>query len=220
MPDQPYASKGIAHADEQAQAKEMTNYYKLHAKIYDNTRWTFLFGRKSIIQLLPFEREDNIKALEVGCGTGFNLGLLAKRFPNAHLIGIDVSHDMIEKSRKATTAFQDRVTLIEAPYSKESDVAGNGIDVVLCSYSLTMINPQWQEVILKAKEDLKEDGVIAVTDFHRSQYKWFEQHMGNNHVRMDGHLLPFLKQHFETLVEQENKAYGGVWEYLVYIGKK
>ena len=94
------------------------------------------------------------------------------------------------------------------------------MDVVLCSYSLTMINPQWQEVILKAKEDLNEGGIMAVTDFHQSQFKWFEQHMGNNHVRMDGHLLPFLNQHFNAVVEQENKAYGGVWEYLVYLGRK
>ena len=116
MSNQSPASKGIAHADEKEQAKEMNNYYKLHAKIYDTTRWTFLFGRKAIIKLLPFEREAAIKILEVGCGTGFNLNLLAKRFPNAQLIGVDVSHEMIEKSQKVTAPFQDRVTLVEAPY--------------------------------------------------------------------------------------------------------
>ncbi len=217
---QDFASKKIAHADEQEQAKEISNYYKWHAKIYDSTRWTFLFGRKAIIRLLPFERQANIKILEVGCGTGVNLVQLAHYFPNAQLIGVDVSHDMIEKSKEATATFQDRITLVEAPYSKDSTIAQDGVDVVLCSYSLTMINPQWQEVILKAKEDLYPEGVIAVTDFHQTKYAWFENHMGNNHVRMDAHLLPFLKQHFLPSVEQVNPAYGGIWEYLVFIGKK
>lgn len=213
-------SKGILHENAQEQAQEMNNYYKLHAKIYDSTRWTFLFGRREIIRLIPFERKAKIKILEVGCGTGYNLNLLAKRFPNATLMGIDVSADMIEKSRKATAAYEKRVQLFEMPYSKTCTVASEGVDVVLCSYSLTMINPQWQEVILKAKEDLNPGGVIAVTDFHKSKFPWFEHHMGNNHVRMDGHLLPFLNEHFDSKIEKEKLAYGGVWEYLVYVGKK
>ncbi|NJL76255.1 MAG: class I SAM-dependent methyltransferase, partial [Saprospiraceae bacterium] len=187
--------KGIAHSDEKTQAGEIKNYYKLHAKIYDLTRWSFLFGRREILQRLPIERSKSITILEVGCGTGFNLKLLGKQFPNAKLIGIDVSHEMLEKAKENTAAFKDRVTLVEAPYSRDSKAAGSGVDIVLCSYSLTMINPQWQEVILKAKADLKVGGYMAVTDFHQSQFSWFERHMGNNHVRMNGHLLPFLESH-------------------------
>lgn len=217
--DKSYA-KGVLHENETEQAQEMNNYYKLHAKIYDSTRWTFLFGRKQIVRLIPFPRKAKLKILEVGCGTGYNLKLLAKRFPNATLIGVDVSKDMIEKSKQATEAYANRVQLYDMPYSKDFTKVNDGVDVVLCSYSLTMINPQWQEVILKAKQDLVAGGVMAVTDFHRSRFAWFEHHMGNNHVRMDAHLLPFLQQHFHSEIVQENAAYGGVWEYLVYIGRK
>ena len=49
-------------------------YYALHSRIYDATRWTFLFGRESILR-----RSAKIAAperiLEVGCGTGRNLVL-------------------------------------------------------------------------------------------------------------------------------------------------
>jgi len=211
--------KGIEHSDEKAQAGEIKNYYKLHAKIYDLTRWSFLFGRNEILQRLPIERAKPITILEVGCGTGVNIKRLAQQFPNAKLIGIDVSGDMLQKAKENTAPYKERIAFIEAPYGKDSKIAG-GVDVVLCSYSLTMINPQWQEVILKAKEDLRVGGYIAVTDFHQSRFKWFERHMGNNHVRMNGHLLPFLQQQFSTEFAEERNAYLGVWQFLMYLGKK
>lgn len=220
MTHQSNSSPGILHKDGDTQARSMELYYRLHAQIYDATRWSFLFGRKGIINALPLPSDASLNVLEVGCGTGINLALLAKRFPNAQIIGLDVSDDMLAKATKQTRAYRERVTLVKEPYGAGSQVAQQPLDLILCSYSLTMINPQWQEVVQKAKEDLKPGGLLAAVDFHRSDFGWFERHMGNNHVRMDGHLLPFFHQHFDTLMEKTPKAYGGVWEYLMYIGKK
>jgi S-adenosylmethionine-diacylgycerolhomoserine-N-methlytransferase len=83
-----------------------------------------------------------------------------------------------------------------------------------------MINPQWEELIRQAKADLKPGGVIAVADFFDSRFEWFKTHMGNNHVRMDGHLLPLLEQEFTTLSHVVKPAYGGVWDYFVHLGRK
>lgn len=220
MQDQKISVPGIEHDNESSQASSMQSYYELHAKIYDITRWTFLFGRKGIIRALPVDPNQEMTILEVGCGTGYNLGRLAKRFPKAQLIGVDVSKEMLAKSKKATLAHSDRVRLVGEPYGFESNIASEPVDILLCSYSLTMINPQWQEVVLKAKEDLREGGIFAAVDFHASRFKWFERHMGNNHVRMDGHLVPFFKEHFETVKADVKSAYGGVWEYFMYVGKK
>ncbi len=66
------------------QAQTMQRYYRLQSKIYDATRWTFLFGRKRIIRELPvLEQKAALEVLEVGCGTGYNLKRLALQFPNA-----------------------------------------------------------------------------------------------------------------------------------------
>lgn len=205
-------------ANEQNQA--MRRYYKLQAQIYDATRWTFLFGRNRILNLLPFPNNAPITILEIGCGTGHNLKRLASIYPNAHLIGLDVSGDMIEKSAKNTKSATNRVTLVEKPYMKgESQFTGK-VDAILFSYSLTMINPQWKDLLEQAYQDLKPGGAVAVVDFYNSRYQWFKQHMGNNHVRMDGHLLPVLRADFEPLVEEIKGAYGGVWEYFLFVGKK
>ncbi len=198
----------------------MQQYYRLQSKIYDATRWSFLFGRKRILRELPFQTEDRFHLLEVGCGTGFNLKRLARLYPQASFTGLDVSCDMISLSEKATHSFTDRVELREMPYEDaDSDLTGK-LDAILFSYSLTMINPQWESLIHRAKKDLKPGGLIAVVDFHHSTIPAFKSHMGNHHVRMDAHLLPVLEQEFEPLTSRVQKAYLGIWEYVTFMGRK
>jgi S-adenosylmethionine-diacylgycerolhomoserine-N-methlytransferase len=202
------------------QNQTMQRYYVLQSKIYDLTRWTFLFGRRKVIRDIPLDTAQAQRILEVGCGTGYNLRMLAKRFPKAQLTGMDVSSHMIEKATQATRPYAQRVQLEERPYTFGDTSRHGQMDAVLFSYSLTMINPQWESLIRQAKADLKPGGYIAVADFYDSRFPWFKRHMGNNHVRMDGHLSPLLEQEFETVQQDVKGAYGRVWDYFVYIGKK
>ncbi|MCB0666402.1 MAG: class I SAM-dependent methyltransferase, partial [Saprospiraceae bacterium] len=80
--------------------------------------------------------------------------------------------------------------------------------------------PQWEQLIQQAGRDLAPGGYIAVTDFHNSQFSWFRTHMSNHHVRMDGHILPVLQDHFQPDLQLIKSAYLGVWDYFLFIGKK
>jgi len=205
---------------EQEQTTHMESYYRLQSKIYDATRWSFLFGRRQVLQEIPLEKEGAHRILEVGCGTGFNLRLLARRFPQAQLVGLDVSSDMVSLTRKKMIPYQDRTEIVHQPYGKAQQLSQAPFDAILFSYALTMINPQYAELIEQAAEDLKPGGFAAVTDFHDSRNQWFKDHMSNHHVRMDGQLPPELHRYFSTITEQVRPAYGGVWQYLVYVGQK
>jgi S-adenosylmethionine-diacylgycerolhomoserine-N-methlytransferase len=190
-------------------------------RIYNATRWSFLFGRRRVIRLLPFATSKAFYGLEVGCGTGYNLRYLAKKFPRAKFCGMDVSEDMIQLAQRATKPFADRVTLIQEPYTSAPNPLTGKLDLVLFSYSLTMINPQWQDLIGRAWEDLREGGVLAVVDFHSSRFSGFRNHMAKHHVRMEGHLLPFLQNlDCQKTVARTHAAYGGVWEYMLFVGRK
>lgn len=202
------------------QNQRMQTYYKLQSKIYDSTRWTFLFGRKRIVREIPLPTDQEANILEVGCGTGFNLSLLNQRFPKAHLTGLDVSQDMINIATKRFRQTPEQVDLIAAPYQKGDTQFNNSLDAILFSYSLTMINPQWTSLLEQALEDLKPGGKIAVVDFYNSRFQWFKNHMGNHHVRMDGHLLPVLQELFKEKWSAVKPAYGGVWHYFYYVGEK
>ena len=205
----------------EAQQAAMQSYYTLHAQIYDSTRWTFLFGRDRILQLLPLPKDTTGLIVEVGCGTGYNLIQLAKQYPKAQLCGIDTSTDMIAQSEKKMRVYSNRTTLIDKPYIKDHDFAwAEKPSLILFSYSLTMINPYWSELLDQAYADLAPGGHIAVVDFHQSPREWFKNWMLRNHVRMDAHILPVLEAQYTTEHSEVCAAYGGTWQYMLFIGKK
>ena len=125
--------KEFAH-NEEAQVNHMKSYYAFQAKIYDLTRWTFLYGRKTILKQLPFASDAPIEILEVGCGTGVNMVELAKIYPNARITGLDVSGDMLTQAAKNLQQYEDRVVLEEKPYGANDEYNGK-FDLILFSYS-------------------------------------------------------------------------------------
>ena len=68
--------------------------------------------------------------------------------------------------------------------------------------------------------DLRPGGLIAIVDFHDSPFAWFRRWMGVNHVRLDGHLLPRLRQRFEASHLETPRAYGGFWRYAIFVGRR
>jgi S-adenosylmethionine-diacylgycerolhomoserine-N-methlytransferase len=200
---------------ENSQAEKLKSYYKFHSKIYDLTRWTFLFGRKNVLQYVPKEI-DIQKILEVGCGTGHNLILLAKKYPHANIIGIDISEDMVNKAKKAT-AHLPNITILQTPYPTDQY---KEFDLILFSYLLTLLNPGWDFWMTAAQPLLSTTGVVAVVDFHVSKFKWFRNHMANHNVRMEAHLLAPFQKNYQGIKEITKSAYFGIWEYFIFIGKK
>ena len=206
-----------------ANATALQRYYQLHARIYDLTRWSFLFGRTEIINWVE-EIIQPQTILEVGCGTGTNLLTLAKRFPHAKISGIDLSKDMLSIARKKLQQENhEHINLIEKRYDTPLlDQSGERatFDLVLFSYALTMFNPGWEIAIKTAREQLSENGIIAIVDFHDSRFDSFRRWMRVNHVRIEGHLRPFLDKQLAPIIDQTHSAYAGLWKYLLYIGKK
>ena len=191
-------------------------YYRLHARIYDATRWSFLFGRGEIVRKLAAVASPRA-VLEVGCGTGSNLRRLCRAFPQAEITGLDVSAAMLDAARRKLGRPSRRVRLLHGAY--DAPVSGGGaFDLALFSYSLSMINPGWRRAIDCARDDLGAGGLIAVVDFHESRSRLFERWMRANHVQVAGHLLPVLKATFRPRLVEVRSAYLGLWSYLTFIG--
>ncbi len=203
---------------QERQRQTLERYYRVHAGFYDLTRWSFLLGREALVQrvaacLVP-------KAvLEVGCGTGRNLGRLGRRFPQARLWGVDLSADMLAVARKKLQDLAPRLTLIRSAYDRPVGEEPS-FDLVVFSYALSMFNPGWEEALAAADWDLLPGGLLAVVDFHDSPFPAFKSWMGLNHVRLDGHLLPGLKARFPLLEAAVHFAYGGLWSYFLFLGRR
>lgn len=197
--------------------RALKRYYRLHSGVYDLTRWSFLLGREALVRRVA-ARCAPAAILEVGCGTGRNLGQLGRRFPQARLCGVDLSGDMLAVAAKKLASLAPRLTLIQAAYDRPVKPAPF-FDLVVFSYALSMFNPGWEEALAAAGRDLTPGGVLAVVDFHDSGRPLFKRWMGLNHVRLDGHLLPGLQARFPLYESAVRPAYGGVWSYFLFIGR-
>lgn len=197
--------------------EHLQRYYRRQSLIYDVTRWAFLFGRARLLaeaaKIQPYPRH----VVEIGCGTGYNLIRLARLFPAAQITGVDLSDDMLAIAEKKTARFRQRVFL-------ERRVQHGGLrasyDLVVLSYSLSMMNPGWDQVLTGAVNGLEPHGILAVVDFHESALRLFKGHMACHHVRMDAHLLPALATLCQTETRHVQGAYGGLWKYFLFIGRK
>jgi S-adenosylmethionine-diacylgycerolhomoserine-N-methlytransferase len=203
-----------------AQQAAMNQYYAYQSKIYDATRWSFLFGRQKVLKLLKKKMPDAQNILEIGCGTGINLKELSRLYLKTKLWGIEGAADMYKIAQKRLGGAKPLANLIHRPYQKNHNLALPPVDAIIFSYVLTMINPHYEEIILQALQDLPQGGRIVVVDFHTSHSEKFCKWMEMNHVVMQMQLVPILVDHFQVEHLEIPTAYNGLWKYFMFIGTK
>src|SRR5580698_10875345 len=151
--------------------RRMNRMYRRQRHIYDGTRRYYLLGRDQLIEnLAPV---TGASVLEIGCGTGRNLVQAAKRFPGAHLFGIDVSTEMLTSAIAsiARRGFGRRIRVAHGDATAFDPQLLFGVaafDHVMISYSLSMI-PAWNRVIESALSHLKPGGRLHIVDFGRQE---------------------------------------------------
>lgn len=192
-------------------------YYRYHSVIYDATRWSFLFGRNTILEMFP-GLPSNPRILEVGCGTARNLVHLQDRFPEAQITGVDLPAHMLEVA-ESKFGQSGSIELHRARYGDDMPEL-EPFDLILCSYSLTMFDAEMKNIVPMLSDDLKTGGCIAVVDFHTSPFRWFRRWMNKNHVRLNTPLLPLLKKHYSPLSIRKKQSFGGLWSYFMFVGQR
>jgi S-adenosylmethionine-diacylgycerolhomoserine-N-methlytransferase len=203
-------------------AEALERYYRWHARIYDATRWSFLFGRSGILDLAAREVTPR-SILEIGCGTGAVLVSAAKRFPEARIVGIDLSEDMLKVAKRRVSRFGERVRLHHGAYDGPAAARlgePEGFDLILFSYALSMFGDAAERAAQHAASDLSPRGRLAAVDFHHAGTSWFERWMGMNHVRMRGHALAALTSAGLRGPTHAKRAYAGIWSYMSFVGAR
>lgn len=195
-------------------------YYRVHARVYDATRWTFLFGRREMVRRAVASAGTGgpvRHVLEIGCGTGANLVQLARELPGARLTGVDASGSMLSVAARRLRPLGGRVTLVPGFYERPLGL-DPAPDLILFSYCLSMVADRLEPVLGAAARELAPWGRVAVVDFHASPHAGFRQWMGLNHVRMDGQIVPALARHFVPEQVQVRRAFLGLWSYVLHLG--
>jgi S-adenosylmethionine-diacylgycerolhomoserine-N-methlytransferase len=138
-------------------------FYRLHSRVYDYTRWLFLFGRKQAVSALGLRPDSRV--LEVGCGTGLNFRYILELLDlqRGRLLGVDFSeHMLVRARRRASRCGWSNVQLMQADAAVLQ--LSQQFDAILFAYSLAMI-PDWQGALERAHDHLRPGGRIVVHDF-------------------------------------------------------
>jgi S-adenosylmethionine-diacylgycerolhomoserine-N-methlytransferase len=145
----------------------MNRMYRRQRHIYDGTRRYYLLGRDQLIAGL--RPAPGASVLEIGCGTGRNLVLAARLYPDARFFGIDVSTEMLTSAiasiSRAGLSAHIRVAHGDGTAFDPQALFGiPAFDHVMISYSLSMI-PDWRRVIEAAVGRLTQGGRLHIVDF-------------------------------------------------------
>ena len=158
-------------------AELMDGVYRWQRHIYDLTRKYYLLGRDQMISELDVPAGGTV--LELGCGTGRNIILAARRYPDARFFGLDISAEMLETAGAAIArdGLSGDVVLARGDATDFSAKALFGIerfDRIFVSYSLSMI-PGWEKTVAAALAALAPEGSLHVVDFGQQEGlpRWF-----------------------------------------------
>lgn len=147
--------------------------YSLGARLYDvlsGERLVYRAGRVAAIELLDLTPGDVV--LDLGCGTGLNLPMLAGAVgPTGLVIGLDLSEDMLAMARRRAlpnvrieqadaTAFDPaRILSIAASAGHIID----GVDAVISTYALSVFD-DWHPAWDRMRTVVRPGGQIAIVD--------------------------------------------------------
>ena len=186
----------------------MDGVYRRQRHIYDLTRKYYLLGRDRMLAGLDVPHEGAV--LEMGCGTGRNMVLAARRYPEARLFGFDISAEMLRTAGAALAregiASRTRLALGDATDFDALALFGRErFDRVFISYALSMI-PGWERTIGQGLRCLAPGGSLHIVDFGSQERLpgWFRSGLRGWLARF--HVSPRDGLHAE--LERQAKAEG------------
>ena len=152
-------------------ARTMDAQYALQRHIYDATRKYYLLGRDRLIRELSVPPGGSV--LEIGVGTGRNLAMVAERYRDARLFGLDISAEMLKSAdlNIARAGAQTRTMLARADatsFDPQWHFGEAGFDRVYVSYSLSMI-PDWEAALVQALDVVAPGGSLHIVDFGQQE---------------------------------------------------
>lgn len=135
---------------------------------YDRSILQKIFFRPSHDKLLKFARiRPKARILDVGCGTGLFARRLAEEFPQASVVGLDLSEGMLAKAAVNCASVADRVELVKGD-SENLPFDDNSFDLVTCIHSFHHY-PNQERVVREMYRVLAPDGQAMIIDGDRDR---------------------------------------------------
>lgn len=150
--------------------QQRASKYDLIVRLFDVFAW-FGFNisgwRRQAISALNLKPGDTV--VDIGCGTGLNFPLLYQAVTsNGKIIGVDLSHAMLDQARQAIAVNQ--WTNIQLVYADAAQfVFPPNVDAIVSAYALTLV-PDCERVISNACAALVPGGRLVILDMSWPKY--------------------------------------------------
>ena len=153
------------HEPENLQAREalVERWFAGTGKSYDRVvAWTTLGldsnWKKKILAMLP-ERADRV--LDLACGTGIVLEKLARKYPGAELVGVDLTQEYLDVAAVKLGEKGITAELIHA--NAESAPLTGLFDAVTSSYIPKYVDPD--QLLASITPHVRPGGIVVLHDF-------------------------------------------------------
>lgn len=157
-------------------SEETVEHYDRVASILIPRREEML---STIVNMLPFSRNKTVLIMDLGAGFGAVTEKLLDRFPNAKIIWVDVSEDMLKAATQRLKKLQGSITFYLRDFEDDnwSKGVGQRFDAVVSSLSLHHASDDKKKRIYRdIYRLLKRGGYFINGDRIRAPSDWLEEH--------------------------------------------
>ncbi|MCP4161353.1 MAG: class I SAM-dependent methyltransferase [Deltaproteobacteria bacterium] len=115
------------------------------------------------LELISSQKDDKIKVLDLGAGTGVFAGFVAELYPNAKFTLCDISDKMLDEAKKRFTETSIKVDFLVKDYSKE-EIEGR-FDLIISALSIHHLTDLEKENLFKKLfKNLNKGGLFVNAD--------------------------------------------------------
>jgi len=142
----------------------MGQFFNLRAQIYDEIHTGHISGGAATKDLIAgYLPEHTRDVLDLGCGTGLELPAVFARFPEAHVVGIDLAEDMLALLHERCAGFNMQTRCMSY---FDYGFPEKQFDAVISVMSLHHLSPaQKLNLFARVRSTLKPGGVFLNCDY-------------------------------------------------------
>jgi tRNA (cmo5U34)-methyltransferase len=116
-----------------------------------------------LLELIPFDKGDRFKALDLGCGTGILSHLILQNFPQATVVSFDLAENMLAVCQKNLLAYEERSLLKLGNFA--TDDLGSGYDLVISGLAIHHLdNDAKQNLFKRLFSAMNSGGLLLIRD--------------------------------------------------------
>lgn len=178
-----------------AEAKREFDKWSRH---YDQDVLQIVFFRPAHRMLLGCIQPTDRRILDIGCGTGAFASRVLSSFPEADVVGLDLSDGMLRGARERLANANGRLHLVQGD-SQRLPFANDAFDVVTCSHSFHHY-PDQTRVVAEMHRVLRPGGKVLIIDGDRDGL-WGRLVYDGIVVLMEGDVKHLSAKAFRSLYE-------------------